>query len=129
WSPGNESYGGENLAQVTEFFHAFEDRPVQYEGLYWDPRHPDTSDVASHMYTPAAEVEEVLQTHRDKPFILCEYAHAMGNSFGAVDKYTELAYREPLYQGGFIWTSPTKRSSCATATGTSSSATAETTTK
>ena len=103
WSPGNESYGGENLAQVTEFFHAFDDRPVQYEGLYWDPRHPDTSDVVSHMYTPAAEVEEFLQTHRDKPFILCEYAHAMGNSFGAVDKYTELAYREPLYQGGFIW--------------------------
>ena len=55
------------------------------------------------MYTPASEVEEFLKTNRSKPYILCEYAHAMGNSFGAVDKYVELAYREPLFQGGFIW--------------------------
>ena len=55
------------------------------------------------MYAPAAEIEEFLATHRDKPYVLCEYAHAMGNSFGAVHKYLDLAYREPLFQGGFIW--------------------------
>ena len=55
------------------------------------------------MYAPAAEIEEFLATHRDKPYLLCEYAHSMGNSFGAVDKYVDLAYREPLFQGGFIW--------------------------
>ena len=50
-----------------------------------------------------AEIEEFLATHRDKPYVLCEYAHSMGNSFGAVHKYVDLAYREPLFQGGFIW--------------------------
>ncbi|HEY3437860.1 MAG TPA: glycoside hydrolase family 2 TIM barrel-domain containing protein, partial [Actinotalea sp.] len=77
--------------------------PVHYEGVHWDPRYPETTDVVSQMYTPAAEIEDWLRTHRDKPFILCEYAHAMGNSFGAVDKYLDLADREPLFQGGFIW--------------------------
>ncbi|MDR0847478.1 MAG: DUF4981 domain-containing protein [Propionibacteriaceae bacterium] len=78
-------------------------RPVHYEGVHWDPRYPETTDVTSTMYTPADKVEEYLKTHRDKPYILCEYAHAMGNSFGAVDKYTSLTEREPLFQGGFIW--------------------------
>ena len=104
WSLGNESFGGKNLAAVADWFRqADPSRPVHYEGIHWDRRYPQTSDVESQMYTPAAQVEEFLKTHRDKPFIMCEYAHAMGNSFGAVDKYTELAYREPLFQGGFIW--------------------------
>lgn len=103
WSCGNESFGGENILAVAEWFRSVDDRPVHYEGVHWDPRHPQTTDVVSQMYTPAAEVEEYLATHRDKPMILCEYAHAMGNSFGAVEKYVELAHREPLFQGGFIW--------------------------
>ena len=103
WSCGNESFGGSNLLAVSDYFRARDTRPVHYEGIHWDPRHPATSDVVSQMYTPAAEVEQYLATHRDKPFIMCEYAHAMGNSFGAVDKYLDLAYREPLFQGGFIW--------------------------
>ncbi|GAA4903800.1 glycoside hydrolase family 2 TIM barrel-domain containing protein [Tessaracoccus lubricantis] len=103
WSCGNESYGGTNLRDVAAWFRSRDTRPVQYEGIHFDPRHPETTDVVSHMYTFAADVEEWLRTHRDKPFILCEYAHAMGNSFGAVDRYVDLAYREPLFQGGFIW--------------------------
>ncbi len=103
WSCGNESFGGTNLLAVADYFREVDDRPVHYEGVHWDPRHPETTDVVSQMYTPASDVEEWLGTHRDKPFILCEYAHAMGNSFGAVDKYLELADREPLFQGGFIW--------------------------
>ncbi|WP_182112369.1 MULTISPECIES: glycoside hydrolase family 2 TIM barrel-domain containing protein [unclassified Actinotalea] len=103
WSCGNESFGGTNLLAVSEWFRALDDRPVHYEGVHWDPRFPETTDVVSQMYTPAGDVEEWLRTHRSKPFILCEYAHAMGNSFGAVDKYLELADREPLFQGGFIW--------------------------
>lgn len=55
------------------------------------------------MYTPAAEIEAWLQKDRSKPFICCEYSHAMGNSCGAMFKYTDLTDREPLYQGGFIW--------------------------
>ena len=103
WSCGNESYGGTDILAVSNWFRDHDSRPVHYEGVRWDPRYRETSDVESQMYTPAAKIEEYLKTHRDKPFILCEYAHAMGNSFGAVAKYTELAYREPLFQGGFIW--------------------------
>lgn len=103
WSVGNESYGGTNILAVADYFREVDDRPVHYEGTAWDPRYPETTDVYSEMYTPAAKVEEYLKTNREKPMILCEFAHAMGNSFGAVHKYVELAYREPLYQGGFIW--------------------------
>jgi beta-galactosidase len=103
WSCGNESFGGTVIRDIADYFRRVDDRPVHYEGVHWDPRYPETTDVASQMYTPASEVEQYLREHRDKPFILCEYAHAMGNSFGAVDRYLDLAYREPLFQGGFIW--------------------------
>ncbi len=104
WSLGNESFGGTNLLQVGDWFRATDPtRPVHYEGVTHDPRYPQTTDITSRMYIPAAEVEEYLEEHRDKPYILCEYAHSMGNSFGAVDKYLDLADREPLFQGGFIW--------------------------
>ncbi|MDR1808599.1 MAG: DUF4981 domain-containing protein [Propionibacteriaceae bacterium] len=104
WSCGNESFGGTNLLAVHDYFHAVDPgRPVQYEGVTWDPRYPDTTDFYSQMYTPAAEIEAFLRRHRDKPFLLQEFAHAMGNSCGAVDKYLDLAEREPLFQGGFVW--------------------------
>ncbi|SFC15311.1 beta-galactosidase [Nocardioides terrae] len=103
WSCGNESFGGSNLLAVADWFREHDDRPIHYEGVHWDPRHPETTDVVSQMYTPAAAVEAFLAEHRDKPFVLCEYAHAMGNSFGAVAKYVDLAYREPLLQGLFVW--------------------------
>ena len=103
WSVGNESFGGTVIRDVADYFRRVDDRPVHYEGIHWDSRYPETTDVVSQMYTPAAEVEQYLREHRDKPFILCEYAHAMGNSFGAVDRYIDLAYRDPLFQGGFIW--------------------------
>lgn len=103
WSLGNESFGGTNLRDLADWFREVDDRPVHYEGVHWDPRYPETTDITSQMYTTAANVESYLTENRDKPFILCEYAHAMGNSFGAVDEYVELAYREPLFQGGFIW--------------------------
>ncbi len=103
WSCGNESFGGTAIREVAEWFRASDSRPVHYEGVDWDPRHPDTTDVLSKMYTRAHDIEPYLAEHPGKPFILCEYAHAMGNSFGAVDEYIELAYREPRFQGGFIW--------------------------
>lgn len=103
WSCGNESYGGDDIAAMADLFRELDSRPVHYEGVHWDPRRPETTDVVSQMYTPAAKVEELLAGSRSKPMILCEYAHAMGNSFGAVDKYMDLAAREPLFQGAFIW--------------------------
>ncbi|RRC95561.1 glycoside hydrolase family 2 TIM barrel-domain containing protein [Schaalia canis] len=103
WSCGNESLGGGNLLAVADYFRSVDGRLVHYEGVHYDPRLPDTTDVTSQMYTSAADIEEHLRTHREKPFILCEFAHTMGNSFGAVDKYMDLARTEPLFHGAFIW--------------------------
>lgn len=104
WSCGNESYGGRDIYEMSEFFRkADSSRLVHYEGVYNDRRYNDTSDIESRMYAKVAEVKEFLQTHRDKPFIECEYTHAMGNSCGGMQLYTELAWEEELFQGGFIW--------------------------
>jgi len=104
WSCGNESFGGSNIFKMSEFFRRQDPtRLVHYEGIHADRRYNDTSDMESQMYTPAEEIKEFLSKNRTKPFICCEYAHAMGNSCGAMHKYTDLTETEPLYQGGFIW--------------------------
>ena len=104
WSCGNESYGGETLKAMHDYLRqADPGRVVHYEGVAHDRRYNDTSDMESQMYPPAAQVREFLAEHRDKPMILCEYGHAMGNSCGALEEYTELAWQDPLYQGGFLW--------------------------
>lgn len=103
WSLGNESFGGSVLREVSEAVRALDPRPIHYEGVHWDPRYPETSDIVSQMYTSADGVERYLAEYSDKPFILCEFAHAMGNSFGAVDRYMELMRREPHFQGAFVW--------------------------
>lgn len=105
WSLGNESYGGETIYEMSELFRKLDDtRLVHYEGVFHDRRYNDSSDMESRMYATAADIEEYLEKDGAKPFICCEYTHAMGNSCGAMHKYTELADRENSgYQGGFIW--------------------------
>lgn len=104
WSCGNESYGGENIYLMSEYFRNTDpSRLVHYEGVFWDRRFNDTSDMESRMYAKVPEIEEYLNNNPDKPFILCEYTHAMGNSNGAMNKYIDLEEKYPLYQGGFIW--------------------------
>ena len=104
WSCGNEAYGGKVILEMSRLFHSLDPhRPVHYEGITWDPSYPETSDVESRMYTPAADIEAFLAEHPEKPLICCEYSHAMGNSCGAMHKYTDLSEREMHYQGGFIW--------------------------
>jgi len=104
WSCGNESYGGKTLFEMSEYFRNQDPRRlVHYEGIFHDRRFNDTSDIESQMYTPAKDVAAYLDEHHDKPFILCEYAHAMGNSNGALYKYTDLVDQYDQYQGGFIW--------------------------
>ena len=104
WSCGNESMGGDVICAMSKRFKELDDtRPVHYEGVSHDPRRPETTDIESQMYTPVTQLRKFLAEHREKPFILCEYTHSMGNSNGAMHKYTEYAYEEPLYQGGFIW--------------------------
>ena len=106
WSCGNESYGGEDiLAMANQFRKLDSSRMVHYEGVAHDDRekYQATTDMVSQMYTPVTGIEKYLKEHTDKPFILCEYTHSMGNSNGDMYKYIELAEREPRYQGGFIW--------------------------
>ena len=104
WSCGNESFGGENLYKMSEYFRNRDNtRLVHYEGVFHDRRFNDTSDMESRMYALASEIEEYLDDQPEKPFILCEYAHAMGNSNGGMHKYTELEEKYPMYQGGFVW--------------------------
>ena len=104
WSCGNESFGGDVIFEMSQKFRQLDDtRLVHYEGVAHDRRRNETTDMESQMYTPVAQIRKYLAEHRERPFILCEYTHAMGNSNGAMHWYTEYAYEEPLYQGGFIW--------------------------
>ena len=104
WSCGNESFGGKTIYEMSQLFRQLDKhRLVHYEGVFSDRSYNDTSDMESQMYTSAAGIEKFLAEHPEKPFICCEYTHAMGNSCGAMHKYTELTDREPRYQGGFIW--------------------------
>ena len=104
WSCGNESFGGKTIYEMSQLFRQLDKhRLVHYEGVFNDRSYNDTSDMESQMYTPVAGIEKFLAEHPEKPFICCEYTHAMGNSCGAMHKYTDLTDTEPKYQGGFIW--------------------------
>ena len=104
WSCGNESFGGKDIFEMSQFLRkADPSRLVHYEGVFRDRTYNETSDIESQMYTPVEKIREFLAKDDSKPFICCEYTHAMGNSCGAMHKYTDLTDTEPLYQGGFIW--------------------------
>ena len=104
WSCGNESFGGKVIFDMSEKFRALDaHRLVHYEGVFQDRRYDGSSDMESQMYPPVTRIEEYLAENKEKPFLCCEYTHAMGNSCGAMHKYTDLTDTEPRYQGGFIW--------------------------
>ncbi len=103
WSCGNESYAEEDIMAMTNFFHERDTtRLVQYEGGFWNRVYADTSDIESRMYSKPDEIKEYLNNDPQRPFINCEYMHAMGNSCGGMFKYIQLE-KYPCYQGGFIW--------------------------
>ncbi|MFI6460463.1 glycoside hydrolase family 2 TIM barrel-domain containing protein [Streptomyces sp. NPDC050538] len=107
WSLGNEAGTGRGLTAMSEWIHARDSsRLVHYEG---DINCRDT-DVYSRMYADHAEVEHIGRgldggTHRRRqlPFILCEYAHAMGNGPGGLADYQRLFESYDRLQGGFVW--------------------------
>lgn len=104
WSCGNESYAGEDIYQMSEYFRKKDpSRLVHYEGVTRCREFDDTSDMESRMYAKATEIEEYLNDNPKKPYISCEYMHSMGNSTGGMMKYTELEDKYLMYQGGFIW--------------------------
>ena len=104
WSCGNESFGGKVIYEMSQLYRKMDpNRLVHYEGVCHDRRYNDTSDMESQMYPSVEAIQEFLKKDRSKPFICCEYTHAMGNSCGGMHKYTDLTDTEPSYQGGFIW--------------------------
>ncbi|WP_028986476.1 glycoside hydrolase family 2 TIM barrel-domain containing protein [Thermicanus aegyptius] len=104
WSCGNESYAGEVILNVSRYFKSVDpSRLVHYEGVFHNRDYNEISDMESRMYAKPAEIEEYLTENPEKPYISCEYMHAMGNSLGGMYKYTDLEKKYPMYQGGFIW--------------------------
>ena len=103
WSLGNESYTGDVFRAMYKHVHDIDpNRPVHYEGVTKNRDYDDVTDIETRMYEHADVVEEYLKNDPQKPYISCEYMHAMGNSVGNLDEYTALE-RYPHYQGGFIW--------------------------
>ena len=106
WSCGNESYCGEDIAAMSECFRSVDPtRLVHYEGVTRVPNHQYDfiTDMESRMYAKPQEVEEYLKQNNGRPYISCEYMHAMGNSLGGLSLYTDLEDKYEAYQGGFIW--------------------------
>ncbi|GAA0083751.1 glycoside hydrolase family 2 TIM barrel-domain containing protein [Clostridium sp. CTA-7] len=104
WSCGNESYAGTNILEMTKYFHENDDtRLVHYEGVFWNREFDEISDIESRMYAKPSDIEEYLKNNPQKPYISCEYMHAMGNSCGGMKLYTDLEDKYEMYQGGFIW--------------------------
>ena len=105
WSCGNESYAGECIQAMADYFRAQDpSRLVHYEGVFHNREFDGISDVESRMYAPPQDIRDYLEGEGPKkPFILCEYMHDMGNSLGGMGSYIRLGEEFPQYQGGFIW--------------------------
>ena len=104
WSLGNENgRGGSNFRAAMAAVKAIDPtRPVHYEGFGISKTNP--ADIDSRMYTGVAEVEKIANdTSYKKPFFLCEYAHAMFNSMGAIGEYNDLFDKYETLLGGAIW--------------------------
>ncbi|MBN1581644.1 MAG: DUF4981 domain-containing protein [Anaerolineae bacterium] len=121
WSLGNEAGYGDNFAEMKKAALAIDDtRPIHYEG----DRTLETSDVLSTMYPSPARLEKMArgeesirlvgagnmlgkkvepQVYARKPILICEYAHAMGNSVGSLDQFMDIFERYPHCAGGYIW--------------------------
>ena len=123
WSLGNEAGYGPNFAALSAWIRdADPSRPIHYEGAQTDaqdindPRDPDTVDVISRMYPRTKDlydserderwpkILQIAQDPRDnRPVLMCEYAHAMGNAVGNLQEYWNEIYSNPRMIGGFIW--------------------------
>ncbi len=104
WSCGNESHCGDDIAAMAAYFHETDKtRLVHYEGVFWNRKYDHITDMESRMYAKPHEIAEYLKNAPKKPYISCEYMHAMGNSLGGMKLYTDLEDKFDAYQGGFIW--------------------------
>ncbi len=106
WSLGNESGYGTNLRAAAEYIKSVDDtRLVHYESTHkLDDTSDDVLDVVSKMYPPITEMEKFLADENEKrPYMLCEYCHAMGNGPGDLEDYHNAFHSNERFCGGFVW--------------------------
>lgn len=100
WSMGNESGYGKHFETLYDYTHSVDSsRPVQYEGGGYNAK----SDIFCPMYARLWTLTRHVNQRDPRPLIMCEYAHAMGNSVGNFQDYWDLIYKYDQLQGGFIW--------------------------
>ena len=100
WSLGNEAGDGPNLGATSKWIHERDSsRPVHYEPA----GHKPYTDIVCPMYPPPSELDAYSSKSQTRPFIMCEYEHAMGNSSGDLWSYWSQIYSKPHLQGGCIW--------------------------
>lgn len=104
WSCGNESYAGEDILAMANYFRKRDSsRLLHYESCVHNREFADCTDIESRMYARPFQIRKYLTNAPQKPFLLCEYMHDMGNSLGGMESYVRLADEFERYQGGFIW--------------------------
>ena len=100
WSLGNESGNGICYETAYDWLKAKDNtRPVQYERALYDRN----TDIVAIMYPSVDYIANYAQKQQERPYIMCEYAHAMGNSCGGLQEYWDTIYKYPQLQGGCIW--------------------------
>ncbi len=103
WSLGNESGCGPNHAAMAAWIHDYDPtRPIHYEGAAGNPDYPYV-DMISRMYERIPGIIRLATNDDTRPMVLCEYAHAMGNSVGNLKEYWDAIRSHERLIGGFIW--------------------------
>ncbi len=106
WSLGNETGLGANIIEAAKLVKSLDNtRLLHYESVHkLDDTSDSIFDVISRMYTPPEEMPTFLENKEEKrPFMLCEYCHAMGNGPGDLEDYHEVFYSDDRFCGGFVW--------------------------
>lgn len=106
WSLGNESAYGKMFYEGADYIHEHDNRPIHYESIW--AGHPEyytnRVDIASKMYAPVDFFDKYLADEKEtRPYVLCEYTHAMGNSCGDVHAYWQQIDKSDRFVGAFVW--------------------------
>ncbi|MBL3655841.1 glycoside hydrolase family 2 TIM barrel-domain containing protein [Fulvivirga sediminis] len=99
WSMGNECGNGPVFYDAYKWIKEYDNRPVQFE----QAGENEDTDIVSPMYPSISYMKDYAARDADRPFIMCEYSHAMGNSNGNFQEYWDIILNSPHMQGGFIW--------------------------
>ncbi len=105
WSLGNETSMGQNFTDMASIIKLVDStRPIHYEGRKpYNQTTLSSFDIVTTMYPSVDEMVKLMQKDPTRPVIICEYAHAMGNSVGNLKDYWNAIDKYPRLQGGFIW--------------------------